>query len=161
MFALDDRTGNVVTTVAVFAAAASILYLARGAFFILLLSLLFAYLLEPAVTLVQRHSRLGRGSRTWAIAQVYLVGAVGVGIFGYVLRPHLVAQIKSLSAALPQILNDLSSGSAAATLGERHGLSATQQLGIRDWLASHRDLIARGVESGAASAGYVIARAIW
>src|SRR5215472_2894619 len=161
MFALDDRTGNVVTTVAIFAVGASILYLARGAFFILLLSLLFAYLLKPAVTLMQGHSRLGRGSRTWAIAQVYLAAIFVVGIFGYVLGPHLVAQIKSLNAAAPQILDDLSSGRAAATLGERHGLSAAQQLRIQDWLARHHDLMASGFERGAASVGYVVSSAIW
>ena len=38
MFSLDDRAGNVVTTVALFMVAAAILYLARGAFLILLLS---------------------------------------------------------------------------------------------------------------------------
>ena len=70
MFSIDSRTGNVMTTIAVFAIAGAILYLARGAFFILLLSLLFAYLLEPAVEFVQRHSWLGRGDRTLAIAQV-------------------------------------------------------------------------------------------
>ncbi len=161
MFALDDRAGNVVTTVALFAVAASILYLARGAFFILLLSLLFAYLLEPAVTFVQRHSRLGRGSRTWAIVQVYLMATLVVGGFGYALGPHLVAQMKSLNAAVPQLLEDLSSGRAAATLGERHGLSPAQQLSIHSWLASHRDLMGRAFERGAASAGYVAASAIW
>ena len=40
MFSIDDRVGNVMTTVAVFLMAATILYLARGAFFMLLLSLL-------------------------------------------------------------------------------------------------------------------------
>lgn len=50
MFSLDDRAGNVATTLALFMVAAAVLYLARGAFLILLLSLLFAYLLEPAVT---------------------------------------------------------------------------------------------------------------
>ena len=72
MFSLDDRAGNVVTTVALFGVAAAILYMARSAFLVLLLSLLFAYLLEPAVTLVQQHSRLGRKSRTWAITEVCL-----------------------------------------------------------------------------------------
>ena len=161
MIRLDDHTGNVVTTVAVFAVAAIIVYLARGSFFILLLSLLFAYLLEPVVTLLQRHSRLGRGSRTWAIAQVYLIGTLVLGSFGYALGPHLVAQMKSLNAAAPQILEDLSSGRAAATLGERHGLSAAQQLRIHDWLAAHHDLLTSGFERGAASAGYVAASAIW
>jgi predicted PurR-regulated permease PerM len=58
MFSLDDRTGNAVTTVAVFILVATILYLARGALLILFLSLLFAYLLDPEVTSLQRHSRL-------------------------------------------------------------------------------------------------------
>jgi predicted PurR-regulated permease PerM len=62
VFSIDDRAGNAVTTVAVFAIAATILYLARGAFFVLLLSLLFTYLLEPTVAWVQRHSQLGRGN---------------------------------------------------------------------------------------------------
>jgi len=161
MFALDDRTGNVLTTIAVFAVAASILYLARGAFFILLLSLLFAYLLEPAVTLVQRHSRLGRGSRTWAVAQVYLMGIVVAGIFAYALGPHVAAQLRGLNAEMPQILEGLSSGKAAAALGERHGLSAAQQLRIQDWLSSHHDVMGQAFERGAASVGYVASSAIW
>src|SRR5262244_2406730 len=106
MFALDDRTGNVVTTVAIFAAAASILYLARGAFFMLPLSLLFAYLLEPAVTFVQRYSWLSRGSRTGTFVQVYFLLTLLAGLFGYMLGPNLVAQIKSLNAALSRILDE-------------------------------------------------------
>jgi hypothetical protein len=34
MFSLDDRSGNVLTTVALFVVAAAIVYVARGAFFI-------------------------------------------------------------------------------------------------------------------------------
>jgi predicted PurR-regulated permease PerM len=49
-------SGNAVTTVAFFSAAFAIFYLARGAFFILFLSVLFADLLEPAVTFLERHS---------------------------------------------------------------------------------------------------------
>ena len=102
MFSLDDRAGNVVTTVALFMVAAAILYVARGAFLILLLSLLFAYLLEPAVTLVQKHSRLGRKNRTWAIAQVYLIGTLVLGSLGYEFGPRLAAQLKNLSAVCPR-----------------------------------------------------------
>ena len=161
MFSLDDRTGNVVTTVALFMGAATILYMARGDFLILLLSLLFAYLLEPAVTLVQQHSRLGQKNRTWAIAQVYLIGTLVLGSLGYEFGPHLAAQIKKLNAAVPEILERLSSGRAAADLGGGHGLSAAQQLRIRDLLARHHDFIARVFERGAASAAYVATSAIW
>ena len=129
MFSIDDRTGNVVTTVALFLVAGTILYVGRGSFFILLLSLLFAYLLEPAVAFVQQHSRLGNENRTWAIAQVYLIGhcCLAAYVHTYKLGPHLVAQLKNLNSALPGILQGLSSGKAAASLETRHGLSAAQQ----------------------------------
>jgi predicted PurR-regulated permease PerM len=161
MFAIDDRTGNVVTTVALFLMAAVILYLARGAFFILLLSLLFAYLLEPAVALVERHFRLGQENRTWAIGLVYLVGTLVLSILGYAIGPHLVAQIKSFNAAVPQILQGLSSGKTAADLGARQGLSADEQQRIHGWLISNHDFIARLFQRGAASAAYVAESAAW
>jgi predicted PurR-regulated permease PerM len=161
MFTLDDHTGNVVTTVTLFAVAAGILYIARGAFFILLLSLFFAYLLEPAVALVQRHSRLGPGSRTWAIAQVYLIGILLVGGLGYAFGSKLAVQIKSLNAIVPEILEGLSTGNAGATLASRHGFTAAQQVWIQDWLARHHDVMAATFERGASSVAYVAASAIW
>ncbi len=161
MFSIDDRAGNVVTTVVLFLVAATILYLARGAFFILLLSLLFAYLLEPAVVWVQQHSRLRPKDRTWAIAQVYLIGTLLLGSLGWAFGPRLVAQIKNLNAAVPEILQGLSSGRAAADLGARHGLSAAQQQKIHDWLARNHDVITRVAERGAASAAYVAESTVW
>ena len=161
MFAIDDRTGNIVTTVALFLIAGLVLYLARGAFFILLLSLLFAYLLEPPVALVQRHVRLGSNNRTWAIALVYLIGTLVLGLLGYAFGPHLAAQVKSFNAALPQILQGLYSGTTAADLGARHGLSADEQRRIHNWLISNHDFISRLFQRGAASAAYVAARGVW
>ena len=161
MFSFDDHTGNVVTTVALFLVAAAILYLARGAFFILLLSLLFAYLLEPAVAFMQRHSRLARKNRTRAIAEVYLIATLLVGMVIYELGPHLVAQLKNLNSAMPAILQGLSTGNAAADLESRHGLTAAQQQQLHEWLARHRDVIASVFERGAASAGYLAASVVW
>ena len=161
MFSIDDRAGNVVTTVALLLILAIILYVARVAFFILLLSLLFAYLLEPAVRLVQHHSRVGQKNRTWAIIQVYLVGTLALGSLGWDFGPHLVGQLRNLGAAVPEILAGLSSGRAAADLGARHGLSATQQQRIQDWLARNHDFIAGVFTRGAESAAYVAASAVW
>jgi predicted PurR-regulated permease PerM len=161
MFSLDDRAGNVVTTVAVFAAAAAVLYLARVAFLVLLLALLFAYLIEPAVAWVQNHSRLGRKNRTWAIAQVYLLGAVVLGSLGYKFGPRVAAQLKNLSSAVPAILQGLSSGGNVADLQGRYGLSAAQQLRIQDALARHHDFIVRAFEQGAEVAAYAVASTIW
>jgi predicted PurR-regulated permease PerM len=160
MFSLDDNTGNAVTTVALFLAAVTVLYVARGAFFILLLSLLFAYLLEPAVAWVQQHWRLGRKNRGWAIAQVYLVGTLVLGSLGFAFGPHLVAQLKNLNAAVPGILEGLSSGKAVVSLGDGHGLSAAQQLEIRSWLARHHDFLTGVLERAGKSAAYVAAGSV-
>ena len=160
MLSIDDRAGNVMTTVALFVVAAAVLYLARGAFFILLLSLLFAYLLEPAVTFLQRHSRVGRKSRSWAIAEVYLAAFLLLGSLGYEFGPHAVAQLKTLKTALPQILQGLYDGKAA-DLGAKHGLNSAQQQRIHDWLARNHDSITNVFEHGAASAAYVAASAVW
>jgi len=161
MLSLDDRAGNVMTTLAVFLAAAAILYLGRGAFFILLLSVLFAYLLEPAVLLVQQHSWIGKGSRTWAITQIYLIGLLVLGLLAYEFGPHFVRQIKNLHAAIPKILQNFSDEKSAADLGAKHGLSGDQQERIREWLVGNHDLIVRVSERAAASAGYLAARAVW
>ncbi len=161
MFSLDDRTGNVITTIAIFSAGAAVLYFARRAFFILLLSLFFAYLLEPAVSLIQRRSPLARGNRAWAIAQVYLIGTLVVSSFGYAFGSRLAAQIKGLNAAVPEILQSLSSGKTGPILGSSHGLSPSLQVWVRDWLASHQDLMAVVFERSVAFVANVAAGATW
>jgi predicted PurR-regulated permease PerM len=161
VFSLDDRAGNVVTTVALFLLAAAVLYFARGAFLILLLSLFFAYLLEPAVAFVQERSLLFRKNRTSAIAQVYVIGTLVLGGLGYEFGPRLAAQARSLNTTIRELLERLSSGGAGAGGGVGHSLTAAQQLWIRDQLARHQDVIARLFERGATSVAYVAASSIW
>jgi predicted PurR-regulated permease PerM len=161
MFSIDDRAGNVMTTIILFSAAGVVLYLARGAFLILLLSIFFAYLLEPAVSFIERHSRLGRGNRSWAIVQVYAIGVVLAAGIGYALGPHVTAQFKSLNASVPHIVQGLSDGKAAAELEAEHVVSAAQQQKIHDWLTRNQDSIVSVFERGAASAGSVAASAVW
>ena len=161
MFSIDDRAGNVVTTVILFLIAAAILYLARVAFLILLGSILFAHLLEPAVKAVQLHSRLARGSRNWAIAQVYMVGTIVFGGLGYEFGSRTAAQLKSFNSALPEILHGVVSGQIVSRLEVEHGLSAVQQLQIHDWIARHQDFIAATLKSAAASTAHVAANAAW
>ncbi len=161
MFSIDDRAGNIVTTVALFLAAAAILYLARTAFLILFLSVFFAHLLEPVVAWIQERSPLSRKNRSFAIVQVYLIGILALGSLGYELGPRLAAQARSLNATVRELLQGLSSGRVVAGSGGGHGLSAAQQLWIRDQLARHQDLIVRLFERGATSVANVAASSIW
>jgi len=161
MFSIDDRTGNVLTTVALFLTAAAILYLARVAFLVVLGSILFAHLLEPAVTAVQVHLRLGRGNRNWAIAQVYLVAMIVCGGLGYEFGSRVSYQLKSFNSALPEILQGLVTGQVVSRFEVEHGFSAVQQLQIHNWLARHQDFIAATLKHGAETAGHVATSAAW
>lgn len=126
MFSLDDRAGNVVTTVAVFIAAAAVLYVARAAVLVFVMSLLFAYLVEPAVTFVQNHSPLRKGNRNWAIAQVYLTAVLAFGVLMYEFGPHLVAETKKLSATVVELSAHLSTPDANVNMAPG-GLTARHQ----------------------------------
>jgi predicted PurR-regulated permease PerM len=48
--ALDDRTGNILTTIVVFAAVVVVAFVARATLVVFVLALPLAYLLEPVVT---------------------------------------------------------------------------------------------------------------
>jgi predicted PurR-regulated permease PerM len=161
MFSLDDRTGNAITTIGIFLIGAALLYIVRGGLLIFVLSVLFAYLLEPAVAFMQRHFRLSQKNRTWAIAQVYLAGILVFGAVGYELGPHVATQMRNLKAAVPEILQNLSSGKAPVGLVTKHAVATAQQQQIQELLDRNRDLVARVFERGAASLGSVAASAIW
>ena len=161
MFSIDDRAGNVITTVILFLIAAAILYLARVSFLILLGAILFAHLVEPAVTAIELHSRLGRGNRNSAIAQLYVLGTLVFGGFAYAFGSSIAGQMKSFNSALPQILHGLVTGQVVSRLEAEHGLSAVQQLQVNDWLARHHDFIADCFRRGAASAAHVAGNAAW
>lgn len=159
MLSIDDRAGNIITTVALFLIAAAIFYLARTAFLILLLSVFFAHLLEPVVAWIQERSPLSRKNRSFAIAQVYFIGMLAVGTLGYELGPRLATQARSLNATVRELLQSLSSGRAVP--GSGRGLTAAQQLWIGEELARHQDLIVRLFERGATSVANVAASSIW
>lgn len=161
MFSIDDRAGNVITTVALFVIAAAIFYCARTAFLILLLSVFFAHLLEPGVAWIQKRSLLSRKNRSLAIAQVYLIGTLALGSLGYELGPRLEVQAKSLNGTVRELLQGLSSGRVVVGSGGGHGLTTAQQLWIRDQLARHQDLIARLFEHAATFVANVAASSIW
>src|SRR5260221_7479627 len=103
MLSLDDRTGNVLTTIGLFAAVVGAAYAARGTLVLLVLALLLAYLLEPAVGWLQRRLPSGSSSRVASIALVYLIGLALLIIAGYTMTPAMAAQIQRLNEAVPEL----------------------------------------------------------
>jgi predicted PurR-regulated permease PerM len=103
VLSLDDRTGNVLTTVGLFAAVVAMAYAARATLIVLVLALLMAYLLEPAVGWVQGRLPLHPRSRETAIALVYLIGASLLVASAFTMGPAVARQVQRLNEALPEL----------------------------------------------------------
>jgi len=107
MVALDDRTGNILTTIALYAAVVVAAFLARSTLGVFLLALLLAYLLEPVVAGIERLISRGSHGRAIAITAVY-TGLTGIlGVVGYAFGSPAAAQVRRLVAAVPEITGRL------------------------------------------------------
>ena len=135
----DARTARVLTTVLMFALALGFLYVAHHTLIAFLFAVFFAYLVDPAVSRVERWTR----SRGIAIAVIYLLIVVLLVTLFFFVGPRIVHQAQRLSAALPGLLDQVSSGNIAVTIGQEHGWSGTTIRQTQGFLASHRsDLLA-------------------
>jgi len=142
VFALDDRTGNVLATITLFAAVAAIAYVAHATIVVFVLALLLAYLLEPLVAWVERRLPQRLSSRTRAIAVVYLAAAALAAGAAYAMGPAIAAQWRRLAGAPPDVL---------ARLADREFLSQHS-----DALASVVDRAATAASTAAEAAGWLV-----
>ena len=142
MTILDSRTSRVLFTAFLFAVGLGFLYAARGTLILFLFAIFFAYLINPAV--VRLEKLLHR--RAWAIAVIYLLLLVALGLFGLLVGPRIARQSAHLGASLPGFMDKASSGQLsgqigqlAAQIGSEHGWSQDTQKRIKSFLLSHRE----------------------
>jgi len=137
---LDRKTVNVLLTILLFASVLLIVYMARSVLAIFCLSILFAYLLDPVVSFLDRHSLLRRKARGVHIAEAYLGVLILVAGTVYVLtqassRPGVfLRNVASFS-------DRLGSGEIATEVGPTNGWSEAQTLRAKEFLTSHRETI--------------------
>jgi predicted PurR-regulated permease PerM len=103
VFTIDDRTGNILTTVAAFAAIVAVVFVARATIVAFVLALLMAYLLEPLVAGVERRLPTASHSRGAAIAIVYAVGTLVLIAAAYSVVPTAADQFQRFNAALARV----------------------------------------------------------
>jgi predicted PurR-regulated permease PerM len=68
----DRRTANVLLTILLFVVVLGIAYLARKVIVIFVFAILFAYLIDPVVRFLQRHSLFFKNLRGPHILEAYL-----------------------------------------------------------------------------------------
>ena len=103
MFTIDDRTGNILTTIAAFAAIVAVVFVARATLVAFVLALLMAYLLEPPVAGVERLLPKGSHSRGASIAVVYALGTLVAIAATYSILPAAADQFRRFNTAVPAL----------------------------------------------------------
>src|ERR1700731_5162874 len=110
---IDKRTASVLLTILVLVAPGALIYAASRVLIVFLLSIFFAYLLEPLVSRFQRWTSISRGSRGLAILEVYVILCASIALVFLLLGLRITDQTRSLTGALPGLFQKLSSGQIA------------------------------------------------
>jgi predicted PurR-regulated permease PerM len=143
MALIDARTSRVIFTVLLFAVGFGFLYVARRTLVAFLFAIFFAYLMDPAVSRLEKYLH-GRGR---AIAIIYLLLLIAVGIFFLSVGPRIGREAARLSQSLPDLLNRVSSGAIVHDIGQEHGWSLQTQDRFREFLSNHSDDIKQYAEA--------------
>jgi predicted PurR-regulated permease PerM len=141
----DRRTASVLLTILLFALVLGILYIARTVVIIFAFSILFAYLINPIVRFLQRHSLLFKNLRGPHILEAYLALIVVSLLLAHGLLPDFRKDVGRILATIPAITNKVSSGEIADNLGSKLGWADERAVQIRIFLERHRSNIENAV----------------
>src|SRR5271170_1879948 len=130
----DKRTANVLLTALLFTVVIAILYAARRTLLVFVLAILLAYLADPVVRFLQRHSLLFKDLRKPAIFEAYLAFLLLIAFAGHAVRPGLVGPSGIPFTKLPGWIEGLSSGEIAAEIGDKYGWSEAGELRLKAFL---------------------------
>ena len=138
---LDRKTVKVLLTMLLFGSVLVILYMARSVLAIFCLSILFAYLIDPVVSFLDRYSFLQKKARGVHIAEAYLAVLILVAGTVYVLIPQASSRPGVFLRNVASFSDRLGSGEIATEVGQRNGWSEEQTLRAKEFLTSHRETI--------------------
>ena len=146
MALLDRRTARILLTVLVFALVLAIVYVARAVIVIFVFSILFAYLIDPVVRFLQRHSLFFKNLRGPHVVEAYLAFVFAIALLAYGLAPHLQKNATRVLSAVPSLNQRVSSGEIADDLSDEFGWTDTQATRIKTFLHEHRSTIESSIE---------------
>ncbi|HZD94905.1 MAG TPA: AI-2E family transporter [Candidatus Sulfotelmatobacter sp.] len=134
----DKKTAQVLLTTLVFALVLLFLYVVWRAIITFLFAIFFAYLLEAPVSKLQGWLR---GSRTAAIAVVYLILIIGLSVVFWLVGDQVMQQGQKLMEQAPQWSEQISSGQLVQQVGARRGWSQTTIDRVSLFIQSHQSEI--------------------
>jgi predicted PurR-regulated permease PerM len=122
----DRKTASVLLTILLFAIVFAIVYVARIVIVIFAFSILFAYLINPIVRFLQRHSLFFKNLRGPHVLEAYLALIVFTVVLSHGLFPQFRKNVGQFLAAVPTITDRVSSGEITNNLGRNLGWADEQ-----------------------------------
>jgi predicted PurR-regulated permease PerM len=119
----------------------AIIYLARAVIVIFAFSILFAYLINPHVKFLQRHSLLFKNLKGPHILQVYLVFLILLASVFHAFGPEFHGRPGRLAREIPTFADTVASGEIADSVGRNLGWTDAQTFRLRAFLQAHRSNI--------------------
>lgn len=144
---LDRRALHILGTVLVFALVLGTIYIARTIIIIFAFSILFAYLINPVVRFLQRHSLFFKDLRGPHIVEVYLAFLILAALVIHGLAPELHRHPGRFLNQIPAIADRVSTGEIANDLGSNFGWTDAQSIRTKTFLQGHRADIENLVEA--------------
>lgn len=140
----DKKTAQALLTALVFALILLFLYAAWRAIITFLFAIFFAYLLEAPVSRLQVWLK---GSRSIAIAVVYLVLVTGLVVIFLLAGEQVMQQGQKLMQQAPQWSQQISSGQLVKEVGVRRGWSQETITRVTDYLRAHQGEIVAATQN--------------
>ena len=137
----DSRTAKILLTILAFALVLTIVYVARAVLIIFAFAILFAYLINPVVRFLQRHSLFFKNLRGPHVVEAYLAIIVVIVLLSHGLVPEFRKNAGRILSAIPALTNKVSSGEIANNLGSNLGWADERADQIRVFLEHHRSSI--------------------
>jgi predicted PurR-regulated permease PerM len=136
---IDPRTVRSLFTVLLFAVAARIIYLARAVLILFAFAILLAYLINPVVRWLQRHSLFFKNLKGPHVAEAYLVFLVLAALLVHAFAPDLHRHPAQFLEGMQSLADRTSSGEIADDLGNSFGWSNGQALRTKAFLQQHKE----------------------
>jgi predicted PurR-regulated permease PerM len=131
---IDTRTVRVLVTTLFFALGLGFLYIARRTLIAFLFAIFFAYLVDPAVSSLQKWTR----TRGPAIAIIYLLFVLLLSTLFFLVGPRTAREARRLGESWPSLTERVTSGNLAQDIGRQRGWSGETTLLLQKVISDPR-----------------------
>jgi predicted PurR-regulated permease PerM len=158
MSLLDKNTLRIQFTILTTVALLAFVWLARKPLLTFLFAMLFAYLLDPLITLLQKWFRCSRGI---AITVTYVALLAALLTVGLAVGPRVLEEGRHLSDAAPELYNKVASGNIAFQVGRARGWSEPTQARVQQFIVSHRNEVLATIKAQSSNVTAIAGNALW